>query len=285
MKTRRDDETNEPGRFPGSEAQVESALKAGYRHVDCAPVYRNQTQVGAALTAALSSGECARDELFITSKLMTYDLAPDAFEDAVRRSLSELGIQYLDLLLLQWPLPQLAPIAEQWAAMEALVDAGLVRDIGVSNFSAVKLAALMDGDALDGGRGEGEGGVNSDAAAAADGTMVMGECRIKPSVNQVECGAHFRQEALLEACAARGVVMQAYGPLGSGDQFAADGLRRKRSGPSPLEHPAVAAAAAASGLSPARASGSGFRVRVWLIVAPFHPVCDVLARLSCQAMD
>lgn len=70
--------------------------------------------------------------------------------------------------------------------------------VGVSNFSAVKLAALMDG---------GDGG---------DGTMVMGECRVKPSVNQVECGAHFRQETLLAACRERGVVVQAYGPLGSG---------------------------------------------------------------------
>ena len=213
---------------------MESALKAGYRHIDCAPVYRNQTQVGAALTAALASGLCTRDDLFITSKLMTYDLAPDGFEQAVKQSLAELGVGYLDLLLLQWPLPQLAPVAEQWAAMEALVDAGLVRDIGVSNFSAVKLAALMDGG----------------ATGAQD--WVLGECRVKPSVNQVECGAHFRQEALLEACKTRGVVMQAYGPLGSGDQFSADGLNRKRSGPPPLEHPAVVAAAADTGMTPAQ---------------------------------
>jgi diketogulonate reductase-like aldo/keto reductase len=97
--------------------KVESALTAGYRHVDCAPVYLNQPQVGAALTAALTAGLCTRDELFITSKLMTYDLSPDGFAEAVKQSLTELGVEYLDLLLLQWPLPQLAPIAEQWAAM------------------------------------------------------------------------------------------------------------------------------------------------------------------------
>lgn len=154
----------------------------------------------------------------------------------MRRTLGELGVSHLDLLLLQWPLPTLAPVAEQWAAMEALVDAGLVRDIGVSNFSAKKLAALMDG-------GDGLG----------DGTAVMGECRIKPSVNQVECGPHFRQEELLAACRARGVLVQAYGPLGSGDQFSSEGLRRKRSGPPPMSHPAVVAAAAAAGLTPAQA--------------------------------
>ena len=82
--------------------------------------------------------------------------------------------------------------------MEALVDLGLVRDIGVSNFSAVKLAALMDGGLMTGGAaggaaGAARGGDDDDKNGGNDGsTMVMGECRIKPSVNQVECGAHFR---------------------------------------------------------------------------------------------
>eukprot|EP00740_Mantoniella_antarctica_P021982 CAMPEP_0198697260 /NCGR_PEP_ID=MMETSP1468-20131203/320075_1 /TAXON_ID=1461545 /ORGANISM="Mantoniella sp, Strain CCMP1436" /LENGTH=104 /DNA_ID=CAMNT_0044453875 /DNA_START=36 /DNA_END=346 /DNA_ORIENTATION=+ len=75
-----------------TQTTVASALRVGYRHLDCAPVYGNQAQVGAALTAALSTGMCTRDELFIASKLMTYQLAPDAFADAVKQSLWELGV-------------------------------------------------------------------------------------------------------------------------------------------------------------------------------------------------
>ena len=127
-------------------AAVLSALRCGYRLLDCAPVYGNQPQVGAAIQQALDEGTLrSRDELFVTSKLMTQTLEPTDFEAAVRTSLAELGVDYLDLALLQWPAPQRAPIAEQWCAMEALVDAGLARHIGVSNFSAKKLGELMDG--------------------------------------------------------------------------------------------------------------------------------------------
>ena len=221
-------------------AAVASALRLGYRHVDCAPVYRNQREVGAAIAAALEDGTLAsRDELFVTTKLMPHDLPPDAFESAVRASIAELRCgNHVDLVLLQWPAPHLASIAEQWAAMEALVDAGLARDIGVSNFSAAKLATLMDG------------GAESDGAFHA-----FGPCRVKPSVNQVECGAHFRQDELLRRCAERGVVVQAYGPLGSGDQFESqDGaVRRKRSGPPPLANPNLVDVAARAGVSPAYA--------------------------------
>ncbi|ACO69110.1 predicted protein [Micromonas commoda] len=203
-------------------AAVLSALRCGYRLLDCAPVYGNQPQVGAAIQQALDEGTLrSRDELFVTSKLMTQTLEPTDFEAAVRTSLAELGVDYLDLALLQWPAPQRAPIAEQWCAMEALVDAGLARHIGVSNFSAKKLGELMDGS----------------------------DCRIPPAVNQVECGAHFRQERLLRWCVTRGVVVQAYGPLGSGDQFSSDGMGRERSGAEPVDHPAVINAAKATGMT------------------------------------
>ena len=229
-------------------AAVLSALRIGYRLLDCAPVYGNQPQVGAAIQQALDEGTLrSRDELFVTSKLMTQTLEPTDFEAAVRTSLAELGVDYLDLALLQWPAPQRAPIAEQWCAMEALVDAGLARHIGVSNFSVKKLGELMDGsDVTRGAEGaDAEYSVlNTDAEYC-----VLGECRIPPAVNQVECGAHFRQERLLRWCASRGVVVQAYGPLGSGDQFSSDGMGRERSGAEPVDHPAVINAAKATGMT------------------------------------
>ena len=221
-------------------AAVASALRLGYRHVDCAPVYGNQSEVGAAIAAALEDGTLAsRDELFVTTKLMPRDLPPEAFESAVRDSIAALRCgSHVDLVLLQWPAPHVASIAEQWAAMEALVDAGLARDIGVSNFSAAKLDSLMDG------------GAESNGAFRA-----FGACRVEPSVNQIECGAHFRQENLIRRCAERGVVVQAYGPLGSGDQFETEdgAVRRKRSGPPPLANPDLVVAAARADISPARA--------------------------------
>ena len=85
-------------------AAVLSALRCGYRLLDCAPVYGNQPQVGAAIQQALDEGTLrSRDELFVTSKLMTQTLDPTDFEAAVRTSLAELGVDYLDLALLQWP--------------------------------------------------------------------------------------------------------------------------------------------------------------------------------------
>ena len=228
-------------------AAVLSALRCGYRLLDCAPVYGNQPQVGAAIQQALDEGTLrSRDELFVTSKLMTQTLEPTDFEAAVRTSLAELGVDYLDLALLQWPAPQRAPIAEQGCAMEALVDAGLARHIGVSNFSAKKLGELMDGSDVTRAVG---GDATSALSNAEDDYCVLGECRIPPAVNQVECGAHFRQERLLRWCVTRGVVVQAYGPLGSGDQFSSDGMGRERSGAEPVDHPAVINAAKATGMT------------------------------------
>ena len=79
-----------------TEAAVASALNAGYRHLDCAPVYRNQAQVGAALTAAIKSGVCTREELFVTSKLMTYDLAPGEEERPTPPRANELNHASID---------------------------------------------------------------------------------------------------------------------------------------------------------------------------------------------
>ena len=162
---------------------VTRAIAAGYRAIDCAPVYGNEKEVGAAIAACvggdaktpLAGVPLTRDDLFITSKIMTHDLPPEAFEARVRETLDDLGIDALDLLLLQWPHPQLASIAEQWTELERLVDAGLTRHIGVSNFSVKKLATLMDG--------------GEDVSGGED-VFVFGGTRIPPAVNQARSISH-----------------------------------------------------------------------------------------------
>lgn len=135
---------------------VEQALGMGYRHVDTAPIYGNEAEVGEGIAAALEAGVAARHELFITSKLWNSAHDPADVESAVRRSVGSLRCGYLDLLLLHWPVASgkrvpkggcTADEAEErlvatWRAMEALVTKGLVRAIGLSNFGPRKLARI-----------------------------------------------------------------------------------------------------------------------------------------------
>ncbi|GFH06526.1 aldo_ket_red domain-containing protein, partial [Haematococcus lacustris] len=132
--------------------RVRVALEQGYRSLDCASVYGNQAAVGAALTAWVASGAGTRDQLFITSKLGSEDHRPERVSRAAcEKTLADLKCQYLDLYLMHWPdafvpgadndvfgtvtIDHTVTIAQTWAAMEALVDAGLVRSLGISNFS------------------------------------------------------------------------------------------------------------------------------------------------------
>ncbi|KAG1659176.1 hypothetical protein FOA52_007557 [Chlamydomonas sp. UWO 241] len=200
---------SEPGQV---QAAVEAAVRAGYRHIDCAYVYENEHEVGAALRNLLAEGVVRRSDLFITSKLWNTFHAPAAVTSACRRSLVALGLDYLDLYLIHWPVtgqpgPVLTPpYASTWASMEALVAAGLVRSIGVSNLSARKLGELIK------------------------------VCSIPPEVNQVEAHPFFRNDALLSYCARHGVHVTAFAPLGSPDS--ASVIQRKYT-PSLVRHPVV----------------------------------------------
>lgn len=181
---------------------VRTALELGYRHIDGAHIYGNEAEIGAALAAVLSGSELRREDLWITSKLWNDSHAPERVRPALERTLADLGLRQLDLYLIHWPVAQQPgvmlptrveefipleqqPLHETWAAMEELVDAGLVRHIGVSNFSARKLAALLP------------------------------HCRIRPAVNQVERHPWLQQQALLNVCRQEGIVITAYSPLGS----------------------------------------------------------------------
>jgi len=185
---------------------VSAALAAGYRHIDCAACYGNEAEVGAALAAAFAGG-LKREDVFVTGKLWNSEHAAEHVEGACKQSLTDLQLEYLDLYIAHWPqqfekvegttrgFPRNedqsmryadVPHGVTWGAMEKLVDAGLVKSIGLSNFNAVQVAA------------------------------VHGGARIKPVCNQVESHPYFSQEPLIAACDALGVKVTAYSPLSSG---------------------------------------------------------------------
>ncbi|MBM5799421.1 MAG: aldo/keto reductase [Cyanobacteria bacterium K_DeepCast_35m_m2_023] len=209
---------------------VRTALELGYRHIDCASIYGNEAEIGTALTGALTEGVVKRDALWITSKLWNDCHAPKQVRPALERTLADLQLDDLDLYLIHWPvvhthgvlMPREAhdqipleqlPLHTTWAALEALVDAGLVRHIGLSNCSGAKITALLP------------------------------HCRIQPAMNQIERHPWLQQNDLLAFCRQHDIAVTAYSPLGS----AAAG------GPGPLlSEPALAAIAERHGSSPAQ---------------------------------
>lgn len=216
---------------------VKEAVAAGYRHIDCAPIYGNEPEVGAALRAVLGSGQVKREQLWITSKLWNNAHAPDQVEPALRQTLNDLGLDYLDLYLIHWPVvfasgvnnPRKAedfiplahlPVIETWKAMEACRAKGLVRNIGVCNFSTVKLAELC------------------------------GQASIPPAMNQVELHPYLQQPEMLQFCRAHNIQLTAYSPLGSADRPAG---MKKHDEPALLSNPVIAQIAAKHGITPAQA--------------------------------
>ena len=217
-------------------AAVREAIRLGYRHIDCASVYANEPEVGAAIAEAIDAGEVRREELWITSKLWCNAHGRTNVEPALRRSLADLQLEWLDLYLVHWPVPirpgvafpasgddllppVAVPLADTWAGMEAVLELGLTRHIGVSNFSSRKLNDLL------------------------------AHCRRKPEVNQVERHPLLQQPQLLADCAAAGVHVTAYSPLGSGDRPAA---LKGADEPVLLDNPVIGAIAAEHGCSPAQ---------------------------------
>ncbi len=161
---------------------VQEALKVGYRHIDTAQVYGNHKAIGKGLQGF------ERSELFVTSKFLLEQINPKKAETSVQkacnRALKELGLEYLDLYLIHWP-DRTFPISEVLKTMEALVSAGKVRHIGVSNFTVHHLKDLH-----------------------RDG------CR--PEANQVEFHPYLYQKPLLEYCRRHKIQLIAYRPFGKG---------------------------------------------------------------------
>jgi 2,5-diketo-D-gluconate reductase A len=166
-------------------AAVSAALEAGYRHIDTAAAYGNEAGVGAAIAA---SG-VPRDELFITSKLNNDAHQPDDARQAFDESLKALGVDYLDLFLIHWPLPTRydGDFVSTWQTLEELYRDGRARSIGVSNFQAHHLRRLH------------------------------GESQIIPAVNQIEVNPYLTQDELRGFCAEHQIAVEAWSPLGRGN--------------------------------------------------------------------
>ncbi|XP_015938761.1 NAD(P)H-dependent 6'-deoxychalcone synthase-like [Arachis duranensis] len=186
-------------------AAVIEAVKLGYRHFDTASIYGSEQALGEAITEALKLGLISsRDELFITSKLWLSDNHSHLVLPALQNSLKTLGLEYLDLYLIHWPLttePELKkfPYDEDdllpfdlkgvWTSMQECQNLGLTKSIGVSNFSCKKLENLLS------------------------------FATIPPAVNQVELNPCWQQKNLREYCKTKGIVVTAYSPLGAKDSF------------------------------------------------------------------
>lgn len=185
---------------------VESAIDCGYRHIDCAWCYQNEHEVGVALENKVKEGKVKREDLFITSKLWCTFHEPDQVRKGCMESLKSLKLDYLDLYLVHNPVGYIQvegnpfPLLDNgkmqntdrdymdtWKAMEMLVEEGLVKSIGISNFNIAQTA------------------------------RVLKEGKIKPAVNQIEIHPNFTQEPLVEYCQKEGVVVTAYSPFASPD--------------------------------------------------------------------
>ncbi len=158
---------------------VESALESGYRHIDTAPIYKNEAEVGAGLKGA----GIARQDLFITSKIWPTDLDSLGVRKSAESSLKNLGTDYVDLMLIHWPNP-LIPLEETLQALTTLREAGRVRHIGVSNFPS----ALLE------------------KAIALESIFSI----------QVEYHPLLGQEKILRVAKAHDIMVAAYAPLGRG---------------------------------------------------------------------
>ncbi|MEP7762381.1 aldo/keto reductase [Sanguibacter sp. 25GB23B1] len=167
---------------------VESAIDAGYRHIDTAAGYYNEAGVGAAVRAS----SLTREELFVTTKLRNGDQGYESTLKAFEASRSELGLDYVDLYLIHWPYPSEGLYVETWRAFEKLHADGVIKSIGVSNFLPEHLEKLL---------------------AATE---------IVPAVNQIEVHPTFQQASLAATSRAAGIAVEAYSPLGRGADLEAE---------------------------------------------------------------
>lgn len=191
---------------------VVDAIDVGYRHIDSAADYGNEKQAGEGIRQALDGGRCRREDLWVTSKLWNTYHRAEHVRPACERSLEDLGLDYLDLYLVHFPIalkyvpfderyppewfydpaapsPRMevdaVPLAETWRAMEELVEAGLVRQIGVCNFAS---GLLID---------------------------LMAYARIKPAMLQIESHPFLAQERLIRLAGDFGIAVTAFSPLGA----------------------------------------------------------------------
>lgn len=228
---------------------IETAIDAGYRHIDTAFVYLNEQAIGEALKAAFDAGKVQRENMFIVTKLPLNGNRKENVRHFFMKSLNDLQLEYVDLYLIHCPLSVLLQedekdffpvkdekllwdaevnLVETWKEMEKLVDEGLVRAIGISNFNSVQIQRIYD------------------------------NARIKPANLQVECHAYLQQNELFDFCKKLDIAFTAYAPIGSPGllQFAKAKygveLEEKDKPPVVLQDPKVLAIAEKHGKTPAQ---------------------------------
>ncbi len=222
---------------PGEVKQaVIHAIEIGYRHIDCAAIYQNEAEIGDAIAECIEKGLVKREDLWITSKLWNDAHKQNEVEVALKKTLKDLRLDYLDLYLIHWPVvfkngidfPENSegylrlsevPLSETWSAMQQLQKGGVIQHIGTSNFSRKKLQHLID---LEGQQ---------------------------PEMNQVELHPYLQQQDLLEYCHENGIHVTAYSPLGSMDR---PEVFKKQGEPIPLENETIVAIAEKNQISPAQ---------------------------------
>eukprot|EP01084_Bolivina_argentea_P186874 322013_1 len=191
---------SKPGKVKSA---VEYALKIGYRLIDAAAIYGNEKEVGAGISAALAAG-IKREDIFITSKLWNTKHAEGDVVPSLKKTLSDLGLEYVDLYLIHWPLTlrsgdenfpknkdgsmdagRIVPHLETWKGMEQCVKLGLTKHIGISNFNESQMENIVKNGS------------------------------IKPVVAQNECHPYLGQVKLIKYCSDNDIVPQSYSPLGN----------------------------------------------------------------------
>jgi diketogulonate reductase-like aldo/keto reductase len=167
---------------------VRYALELGYRHIDTASVYRNEQDVG----QGIRDSSIARSEIFVTTKVWNSDQGYESTLRACRDSLQRLGLDYVDLYLIHWPVEDLRP--HTWRALQTLAGDGLCRAIGVSNYMVRHLQEVCEGPVI-------------------------------PAVDQVELSPFLSQRDLIAFCRQHGIQVEAYSPLARARKFGHEVLR------------------------------------------------------------
>ncbi|KAL8788498.1 MAG: hypothetical protein Q9195_007275 [Heterodermia aff. obscurata] len=169
---------------------VSTALLTGYRHLDCAAIYGNEKEVGKGIAQGLAELGLQREDIWVTSKLWNDHHEPSKVEGALDATLKDLGLEYLDLYLMHWPVASIGGTnkiyyLETWHAMEKLLDTGKVRHIGVSNFDPFQLNHLVKHSA------------------------------IKPAFHQFELHPYLQQNEWVQVHRDHGINVTAYSPFGN----------------------------------------------------------------------
>ncbi|MCR8986491.1 aldo/keto reductase [Brevibacillus laterosporus] len=163
------------------EQAIRLALEAGYRSIDTAAIYENEAGVG----KAIRDSKIPREEIFVTTKVWNTEQGYESTLQAFDTSLQKLGLDYIDLYLVHWPVP--GKYKETWRALETLYKKGLVRSIGVSNFHIHHLEDLLS------------------------------VCEVKPMLNQIEMHPYLIQKELRQYCEQHGIYVEAWRPLMRGN--------------------------------------------------------------------